>query len=95
MPEGPECRHLTDILKLSLVGKHLKSIKILSGRYSRHGPPTGFNLITTLLEKTPIKILEIGVKGKFIYWVLDNNVYMWNTLGMSGQWTTEQDKHHY
>lgn len=93
MPEGPECRHLTDILKLSLVGKHLKSIKILSGRYSRHGPPKGFNLITTLLEKTPIKILEIGVKGKFIYWVLDNNVYMWNTLGMSGQWTTEQDKH--
>lgn len=98
MPEGPECHHITDILQETLVNKHLICIKILSGRYSRHGPPKGFSLITNKLQEDTIKdkgikVLEIKVKGKFIYWKFESNIYMSNTLGMSGQWTTNKDKH--
>lgn len=93
MPEGPECRHLTDILHQTIKHKDLESITILSGRYQRHGPPKGFDVIQDQLKQNPIKVIEIKVKGKFIYWKLERGLYLWNTLGMSGQWTTNKDKH--
>lgn len=103
MPEGPECHHISDILKQKLEGNFLTKVEILTGRYIRHGVPTGWKY---LLDKIPLKIEEIGVKGKFIWWklgdidevedidgVVDYDLYLYNTLGMSGQWTTTLDKH--
>ena len=92
MPEGPECHHICDILREKFSGNELTGVKILSGRYMRHGDPVGWSL---LFDKK-FKIDSIGVKGKFLWWKLINNeedYYLFNTLGMTGQWTTELDKH--
>lgn len=83
MPEGPECRHIAEQLHVHLVGKQLTEIIINSGRYYRHRPPKG---LVELSSQLPLNIIRVGVKGKFIYFVLANNWYIWNTLGMSGQW---------
>ena len=93
MPEGPECRHITDCLKQLLIGKTLNDIKILSGRYQRHGPFTGLSDFLPLLKQNKINIISIECHGKFIYWKFSNDYSLWNTLGMSGQWTTTKDKH--
>ena len=92
MPEGPECRHITDLLNQYLVDRSLVKVSILSGRYQRHGPFSGFEL----LHQHPWKIDKIQVKGKFIWWELshqDQYLYIFNTLGMTGQWTGTRDKH--
>lgn len=87
MPEGPECRHISDQLAAYLTGKRLDQITIRSGRYQRHGPPKGYAAVTKCL---PVIIEAVGVKGKFIYLSLSHDWYLWNTLGMSGQWILNQ-----
>ena len=42
MPEGPECRTLVDQCQ-SAVGQRLVEWKFLSGRYTRHGKPVGWD----------------------------------------------------
>ena len=83
MPEGPECRHISDGLAQLLEGSTLLEVEIRSGRYGRHGPPTGWMDLQAAL---PLQIQSVGVKGKFIYWILQGEWQLWNTLGMSGQW---------
>lgn len=92
MPEGPECKHIADGLAHGLESAVLQAITIHSGRYQRHGPPTG---LVTLRSHLPLQIQSVGVKGKFIYWLLDGEWSVWNTLGMSGQWwlSGEPDSH--
>lgn len=87
MPEGPECHHIVDILRERIVGKKIIKVEIISGRYIRHGEPEGWNL----LEEGDL-FEEVGVKGKFIWFSL-GNCYLFNTLGMTGQWTSTLDKH--
>ena len=38
-------------------------------------------------------MVGVGVHGKFIYWILQNELSVWNTLGMTGNWSTEHTKH--
>jgi len=42
MPEGPEVRTLVNRLEECVVGRRLVNVQLLSGRYTRHGPPDGF-----------------------------------------------------
>lgn len=90
MPEGPECHHIRDMLETILENKIITKINILGGRYKRHGPPKGYNNLINLL---PVTINSVNVKGKFLYWNLTKGYYLWNTLGMTGQWTQTKDKH--
>lgn len=79
MPEGPEVRTLVDQLQGG-VGMRLLDINFLSGRYVRHGKPTGFDkfsqTMTPLSQEGPNVEVDIiqqwNAKGKFIYMVLDN-----------------------
>jgi len=85
MPEGAETKRFVDQLNQVLKGKSLSKIKILSGRYAKHGNPDGLQYFEKLL---PLKVEEISCKGKFIYWKFkDTESNMWNTLGMSGSWS--------
>lgn len=36
---------------------------------------------------------DVSCKGKFIYIVLQNDWTIWNTLGMTGSWSSKQVKH--
>lgn len=90
MPEGPEVTIISEGLNLQLKGKTLLEINIIKGSRYVKKAPDNYNKICELL---PLKINSINCKGKFIYWDLGNNIYMYNTLGMSGIWTKTKEKH--
>lgn len=83
MPEGPEVRIIVDQLNERVNGKVFSKLEVVGGRYI-HTPDTSFELVKTHL---PLKINRVGCKGKFIYWELDKEWYLWNTLGMTGGWS--------
>ncbi len=91
MPEVIEVREYADFCNKYIKNKKLKSIKILNGRYKKHGPFNGYN---SLLKKLPLKVIEIQNKGKFMYISLaslknkevDEPIYIGITLGLSGGW---------
>jgi formamidopyrimidine-DNA glycosylase len=105
MPEGPEVRNVVDQLQGG-VGKRLVDIKFVSGRYTKHGRPGGFQDFATTMTPSSSELIdtveEWNCKGKFIYLVLDeggkhtdkNNTdfcrSIWVTLGMTGQFVNEQ-----
>ncbi len=89
MPEGPECRRYAEDLAKRVSGKVLLGIELVSGRYLKK-PPTGLESFTSGL---PVGIVGAGVHGKFIYWILKNDFFIWSTLGMTGQWSSESSKH--
>lgn len=80
MPELPEIK-----LTVNQLNKYLKGAEILritgDGRYKGQQ----FKI------KLPLKIISIQHKGKFIYWTLDNGEYIFNTLGLSGHWSTSKE----
>jgi len=81
MPEGVEVK--LQIEKLNkLKNQPIQSIHILSGRYTRHGPPIGFKQFQ---KNLPLTIEHINHKGKFIYFTLTNGWYILITLGMTGK----------
>ena len=89
MPEGPEVKRIAEKLRSTVVDKNLESIEILSGRYLKHGPPDNFN---NFAKSLPVKISDVACKGKFIYIILENGTSVWNTLGMSGGWSSSPKK---
>lgn len=92
MPEGPEVRKTTDFLS-NFAGKSFHSFAVMSGRYTKtDGIPN------TEIAGLPAKIEEVNCKGKFIYFSLKDEIsnkkyYLFNTLGMTGMWSTEKTKH--
>lgn len=90
MPEGPEVKYITNYLNINFKNKILNKITINYGRYLKNKPKGYDNFIKQL----PLKIKSINCYGKFIWWEFENsNLTMWNTLGMSGWWTTNNNKH--
>ena len=89
MPEGPECRRFAEDLAKRVSGKMLLDVSIIGGRYLKKSP-TG---IEPFIDALPVGIVGAGVHGKFIYLILKNDHFIWSTLGMTGQWSTEQTKH--
>lgn len=87
MPEGPEIRFEFDRIK-KIKGHVLEHIKILSGRYIRH--PLGKEY-KELVDRLPLKITKMGVKGKTIWWELENGMGIVVTHGMSGGWKIDGD----
>lgn len=85
MPEVIEVHEYTDFCNKYIKNKELKSIKILNGRYKKHGPFNGFK---ELLKTLPLKIVKIENKGKFMYIQLNKEdpIYIGITLGLTGGW---------
>lgn len=91
MPEGPEVRRMSEGLSSRIQGKRIVKAQILGGKWIKK-PITGIDLLTSSLEKEPLVCDWVKVKGKFIY-AKFGDLYMWNTLGMSGGWRDLQTKH--
>jgi len=89
MPEGPECRRYAMDLAERISTRTLLSVEMVSGRYTKK-PPTGIDSFTSHL---PCKIVGAGVHGKFIYWILSDELSIWSTLGMTGAWSSQESKH--
>lgn len=85
MPEGPEVKLFVENLNQNFRYYQIKSIEVLSGRYIKK--PI-LNL-KTLVGK---EIQSFNCKGKFIWFDLDD-VIVFNTLGMTGNWSRTKTYH--
>ena len=81
MPEIVEVRIFSDFINKNVGNTNLTNIKIMNGRYKTHGPFDNYN---KLVNKLPIKLLDLKTKGKFMYMILENNIFIGITLGLSG-----------
>lgn len=89
MPEGPEVKVITTELNQHLENSILKEFVVLGGRFIK----TPIENIDTFQSNLPLKINSVNCKGKFIWFDLENNWSIWNTLGMSGGWKQIKEKH--
>jgi len=87
MPEISECRIFAEALAKDISGMSLQAVTVGSGRYTKK-EMTGLSEIDF-----PMKVVGVGVHGKFIYWILENENFLWSTVGMTGQWSTEKTTH--
>tara|TARA_A100001015_G_C14954738_1_gene698272 strand:- start:414 stop:1220 length:807 start_codon:yes stop_codon:yes gene_type:complete len=89
MPEGPEIKLATDFLNRYLENKKILKFEILDGKYLKKKPLENFELI-----EQDITIEKVLCKGKFIYFrVLDSDVTIWNTFGLTGNWSLRKNKY--
>jgi formamidopyrimidine-DNA glycosylase len=91
MPEIVEVRRYADFLIKHLKNNKIINIKILKGRYKKHKPFIGYY---KLVNSLPVKVTNVMTKGKFIYFILDNDMILFNTLGLSGGWVYSHDIAH-
>ena len=73
MPEGPEVKLFVDKLNLNYKNKTIKEVNVLSGRYLKK-EIEGLDLVK---EST---IDSFNCKGKFIYFKLNKDLVIFNTL---------------
>lgn len=89
MPEGVEVSLFSRSLNEYLKDKTITEVDVLSGRYTKK-PIEGLSSFRTQL---PLVVDEVGNKGKFIYLTFKNHdAVMFNTLGMTGGWSTIPNK---
>ena len=89
MPEIVEVKRYADFLSEHFKNNKIINIKILKGRYKKHKPFIGYYKFANNL---PVKVLDVLTKGKFIYFIMDNNLILFNTLGLSGGWVYSSTK---
>lgn len=88
MPEGPEVTVIANGLQHLLTNQCLHCINFdhNKARYINK-KPIGY---PEFEKQLPLKIIDVKSKGKFIYFVLQDDWYIYNTLGMSGGWYHKQ-----
>lgn len=89
MPEGVEVKIITEQLDNFCSAKIIKNFEIIGGRY-KSNLPEGY---LKFQKKLPIRVLSVQCKGKFIFWSLAQNWFIFNTLGMTGEWSKNSSKH--
>jgi len=82
MPEGPEVCITAEILEKRLKFVKIYDAKILSGRYYKKKP----DLFLQWKKAFPLRIEKVCSHGKFLYFILEDNWYIWNTFGLTGGW---------
>lgn len=90
MPEGPEVKLISDVLKKIIGGKVITSISVNERWRHYPDPPVEVD--------EPLKIVDISYRSKKIIFTLlpvsgGNFVYLVSRLGMEGKWITERGKH--
>lgn len=90
MPEGPEVKIITEQLNDKISNKKLLKVEILGGRYQKNGPPENYE---DFVKNLPLQISQVNCKGKFIWFSLEKDWSIWNTLSMSGGWSMTPAKH--
>ncbi len=92
MTEGPETFFYYGLLK-HLIGKTLNKINILTRQHRNKD-------FLNLQKSLPLRIIDIDIKGKNIWFIFNNGMIMFVTHGMTGSWsfkdsiTSTKDKYH-
>jgi DNA-formamidopyrimidine glycosylase len=93
MPEGVEVKLSADLIRPLVVGKTVQDVFVGDTSRYKHENPEGFDEFKKSLLRGEIKVEEVNVKGKFVYWKFSNGWYLMNTFGMSGQWSFAAGNH--
>lgn len=83
MPEIIEVRRCADFIKKKLRNKEIIDVNILNGRYKKKGP---FENYKKLKQNLPLKLVDVKTKGKLLYLIFDNNLFLISRLGLVGGW---------
>ena len=89
MPEGPEVTFMVGRLNHILADKYITSIQFHPS--SRYGKKTPDNF-ASLVGKFPLRVIKVANKGKFIYFHLEGDIIIFQTLGMAGGWYNKEHK---
>jgi formamidopyrimidine-DNA glycosylase len=100
MPEIIEVKTYSDFISNKVKGKTLQNITIKNGRYFKKGPFAGYKEFNHSLESHPLKVANVGSKGKFMYIEfkdsdsknLNTKIFLGFTLGLSGGWFFQPSK---
>lgn len=96
IPEGPELKISSELIRPLVIGKNIEGLIIYSGgRYDAgkgHKSPEGYSEIQHT-KYVNMKVEDVNVKGKFMYWTFSGDWYMFCTYGMTGQWSETMGKH--
>jgi formamidopyrimidine-DNA glycosylase len=94
MPEGPEVKLSADLIRPLLLERVVyDALPIPDGRYGGGNFPEGYKAFYDSIAGRDVTITDVQVKGKFMYWTFSNGWYLFNTFGMTGQWSPTQGKH--
>lgn len=88
IPEGVEVRLSAELIRPLIVSKKIYHISVGDKSRYKNNFPEGM-----LKFSNDCRISSIDVKGKFMYFTFDNGWYLFNTFGMSGQWSPIPGKH--
>lgn len=88
MPESPEVTFLAKEMHAKFTKRTLTSVKIVGGRYKKHGPPANFKHFTSQL---PTQLAEVSKKGKVLFFKFKNGWTMVSRLGLTGWWYANDD----
>lgn len=91
MPEGPEVRIMAEGLSKRILGKSISRMGEIKGKWIKK-PIQGLEHLNQAINQGNSKVEWVRVKGKAIYAKI-GDIYMWNTLGMSGGWKDSEGKH--
>lgn len=104
MPEGVEVKISGELIKPLVQNKYVSRVHFDdNSRYGGSNKSTAegyLEFLDTFRKKeeigyivSPLKIVDVKSKGKFMYWQFDNGWYMFCTFGMTGQWSPNPGKH--
>ncbi len=92
MTEGPEAKYLANYISKRFLGKRLRNMKILAGRYKTHGPPYGFkSFLKQLRGSISIKLVDVWSTGKVIFLMFDSGYVLVAKMGMVGWFYSADD----
>lgn len=92
MPEAAECRLTAEYLNKKLQNRIIYDWVFIGGQYEEKDP-SGFEEFHHAL---PLLVIEVGCKGKLIYFVLHNELgdfYVLHSLRMTGRWQEMKDEY--
>lgn len=89
MPENAEVALTAEILAKYLNNKSLTSIKFISGRYTKN-PPLD---VKQFKKALPLKVTNINSKGKFLWFALSGDWFIFNTFGLTGMWGFQETEY--
>lgn len=101
MPEGVEVRISAELIKPLVVGKQVRRVAVgENSRYAGKLPKGLAEFQDSFWDQSgainiinECKIVDVQVRGKFMYWTFSNGWYMFSTFGMTGQWSPEAGNH--
>lgn len=101
MPEGVEVKISAELIKPLVASKYIRRADVTSNSRYSSKKPDGLDKFHESFRDTDgsinmvhaCKIVDVNVKGKFMYWTFDNGWYMFCTFGMTGQWSPIPGKH--